>query len=94
MPQEEVLDSSPSFSPLSGSVLSVEPSSGVSGDGVDSGDDTLASLVDSRPVRSKIPVKVGRSGSGGGGVASPSCVKGGDCEFGSEAKGNSSVIHR
>ena len=68
VPQEEVLDSSPSFSPLSGSVLSVEPSSGVSGDGVDSGDDTPASLVDSRPVRSKIPVKDGRSGSGGVGM--------------------------
>ena len=32
---------------------------------MDSGDDAPASLVDSRPVRSKIPVKVGRSGSGG-----------------------------
>ena len=53
VPQEEVLVSSPSFSPLSGSVLS------------DSGDDAPASLVDARPVRSKIPVKVGRSGSGG-----------------------------
>ena len=65
VPQEEVLDSSLSFSPLSGSVLSIESSSGVSGDRVDSGDDAPASLVDSRPVRSKIPVKVGRSGLGG-----------------------------
>ena len=45
MPQEEVLESSPSFSPHSGSVLSVTPSSGVSEDGVDSGDDALASSV-------------------------------------------------
>ena len=59
VPQEEVLESSPSFSPLSGPVSSVKPS-GVSED-VDSGDDASASLVDSRPLRSKIPVKVGRS---------------------------------
>ena len=64
VPQEEVLESSPSFSPLSGSVLSVEPSSGASGDGVDSGDDALASVVDSRPLRSRILVKVGRVVSG------------------------------
>ena len=64
MPQEEVLESFPSFSPLSGSVMSVTPSSGVSEDGVDSGDDASASLVDSRPLRSRISVKVGRSVSG------------------------------
>ena len=52
--QVEVLESSPSFSPLSGSVLSVTPSSGVSKDGVDSGDNAPASLV----------AKVGRSVSG------------------------------
>ena len=62
MSQEEVLVSSPSFSPLSGSVSSVTPS-GVSED-VDSGDDASASVVDSRPLRSKIPVKVGRGVSG------------------------------
>ena len=65
VPQEEVLESSPTFSPLSGSVLSVTPSSGVSEVGVDSGDDAPASVVDSGPLRSKIPVKVGRSVSGG-----------------------------
>ena len=60
--QEEVMESSPSFSPLSGSVT---PSSeSVSEVGVDSGDDAPSS-VDSGPLRSKIPVKVGRSVSGG-----------------------------
>ena len=54
-----VLESSPTFSPLSGSVLQ---SSGVSEDGVDSGDDASASVGDSRPLRSRIPVKVGRVG--------------------------------
>ena len=73
------MESSPTFSPLSGSVLSVTPSSGGSDVGVDSGDDAPASGVDTGPLRSKIPVKVGRSVSGGGGgFASPSCIKGGD----------------
>ena len=63
--QEEVMESSPTFSPLSGSVLSVTPSSGGSDVGVDSGDDAPASVVESGPLRSKIPVKVGRSVSGG-----------------------------
>ena len=64
--QEEVMESSPTFSPLSGSVLSVAPSSeSVSEVGVDSGDDAPASVVESGPLRSKIPVKVGRSVSGG-----------------------------
>ena len=62
VPQEEVLESSPSFSPLSGTCLSDTPSSGVSEDVVGSGDDGPASLVDSRPLRSRIPVKVARSG--------------------------------
>ena len=65
VPQEEVQESSPTFSPLSGSVSSVTPSSGVSEVGVDSGDDAPASVVDSGPLRSKIPVKVGRSVSRG-----------------------------
>ena len=59
MPQEEVLDSSPSFSPLSGSVL---PSSGGS---VGVAGDSSASLgvdKDSRVLRSRIPVKAGRAG--------------------------------
>ena len=63
--QEEMMESSPTFSPLSGSVLSVTPSSGGSDVGVDSGDDAPASVVESGPLRSKIPVKVGRSVSGG-----------------------------
>ena len=63
--QEEGMESSPTFSPLSGSVLSVTPSSGGSDVGVDSGDDAPASGVDTGPLRSKIPVKVGRSVSGG-----------------------------
>ena len=62
--QEEVMESSPTFSPLSGSVLSVTPSSGGS-DVVDSGDDAPVSGVDTGPLRSRIPVKVGRSVSGG-----------------------------
>ena len=65
VPQEEVQESSPTFSPLSGSVSSVTPSSGVSEVGVNSGDDAPASVGDSGPLRSKIPVKVGRSVSGG-----------------------------
>ena len=65
--QEEVMESSPTFSLLSGSVLSVTPSLGGSDVGVDSGDDAPASGVDTGPLRSKIPVKVGRSVSGGGG---------------------------
>ena len=65
VPQEEVLESSPSFSPLSGTCLSDTPSSGVSEDVVGSGDDGPASLVDSRPLRSRIPVKVARSGVSG-----------------------------
>ena len=61
--QEEVMESSPTFSPLSGSVT---PSSeNVSEVGVDSGDDAPALVVESGPLRSKIPVKVGRSVSGG-----------------------------
>ena len=56
-----VLESSPTFSPLSGSV---SQSSGVSEDGVDSGDDASASVGDSKPLRSRIPVKVGRVVSG------------------------------
>ena len=61
--QEEVMESSPTFSPLSGSVT---PSSeSVSEVGVDSGDDAPALVVESGPLRSKIPVKVGRSVSGG-----------------------------
>ena len=85
--QEEVMESSPSFSPLSGSVT---PSSeGVSEVGVDSGDDAPSS-VDSGPLRSKIPVKVGCSVSGG--VASPSCIKGGDCTFGAKIEVVSSVL--
>ena len=63
--QEEVMESSPTFSPLSGSVLSVTPSSGGSDVGVDWGDDAPASGMDTGPLRSKIPVKVGRSVSGG-----------------------------
>ena len=62
VPQEEVLDSSPSFSPLSGSVLSSPPSSGGS---VGVAGDSSASLggeKDSKVLRSRIPVKAGRAG--------------------------------
>ena len=46
-------------------LVSDTPSSGVSEDVVGSGDDGPASLVDSRPLRSRIPVKVARSGVSG-----------------------------
>ena len=46
-------------------MLSVTPSSGGSDVGVDWGDDAPASGMDTGPLRSKIPVKVGRSVSGG-----------------------------
>ena len=53
MPQEEVLDSSPSFSPSSGVSCDVQCSAG----------DGSASLIsDSRPLRSRIPVKHARVG--------------------------------
>ena len=61
-PQEEVLDSSPSFSPLSESVLSLPPSLGGS---VGVAGDSSASLggeKDSRVLRSRISVKAGRAG--------------------------------
>ena len=44
--------------------MSVTQPSGVSEDGVDLDDEASASVVDSRPLRSRIPVKVGRVVSG------------------------------
>ena len=66
VPQEEVLDSSPSFSPLSGTVLSSTPSPGVTV-GVDgaAGDGSASLVADSRVLRSRILVKVGRAGGSG-----------------------------
>ena len=62
-PQEEVLESSPSFSPLSGTVSGGAPSSGASSQLDDSAGDSSASLVlESRPLRSRIPVKVSSVG--------------------------------
>ena len=52
--QVKGLQSSPSFSPLSGSVLSVTPSSAVS----EEVDGSASVVSDSRPLRSRIPVKV------------------------------------
>ena len=65
VPQEEILDSSPSFSPLSGSVLSLRPSSGGSVGVVGVAGDSSALLgveKDSRVLRSRIPVNAGRAG--------------------------------
>ena len=62
--QEMVMDSSPTFSPLSGSVSSETPASGGSCVVGSAGDSSASSNSDSRPVRSRIPVKVTRGGSG------------------------------
>ena len=61
--QVEVMESSPSFFPLSGSVLGETPASGDSCVG-SAGDGSASSNSDSRPVQSRIPVKVMRGGSG------------------------------
>ena len=62
--QEEVMESSPTFSPLSGSVLRESPASGDSCVVGSAGDSSASSNSDSRPVRSRIPLKVTRRGSG------------------------------
>ena len=62
--QEEVMESSPTFSPLSGSVLSETPTSGDSCIVGSAGDGSASLNSDSRPLRSRIPVKVTRGGSG------------------------------
>ena len=62
--QEEVMESSPTFSPLSGSVLSDTPALGDSCVVGSAGDGSASSNSDSRPMRSRIPVKVMRSGPG------------------------------
>ena len=63
-PQEEVMESSPTFSPVSGSVLSETPTSGDSCVVGSAGDGSASLNSDSRRLRSRIPVKVTRSGSG------------------------------
>ena len=58
------MESSPTFSPLSGTVLSETPTSGDSCVMGSAGDGSASLNSDSRPLRSRIPVKVTRSGSG------------------------------
>ena len=81
VPQGEVLDSSPSFSPLSRTESCGTPSSDVSCDVECSAGDGLASLIsDSRPLRSRIPVKIPCVGASGD--SQPLCVTRGDSSYG------------
>ena len=67
------MESSPTFSPLSGTLLSGTPTSGDSCVVGSAGDGSASLNSDSRPFQSRI-----------GGVAAPSCVQGGNSGYGAQ----------